>query len=476
MRRVGLYTAGGALVAIVLVVVLSGGSSTYRFAAMFDSAKGMVPGQQVKIAGAVVGSVQEVDLVAGPKARIVLAINPRFGPFHRDATCSILPEGLISENYVDCNPGTSSRPVEQRSGGLPTVPLSHTTIPISLQDVLNVFALPTDQRLGVLLDELGIATAGRGADINGLLRRSNPALQQTQQALQVLNSEHAQLGDAIGQSDLVISALASEAAGVRGFVDHAAAVTRTTAAHQTQIRQDIAALPALLSTSQPALRSIDAVARNATSLLSELRASAPGLTTLTNVLPTFTRLGVPAVKTLGSASAEGAVALRSARSVVAHLLTSTGPLQTAAPAIEKFLASLRDTGGFEGLLRFTYSFATSLAPEDNLGHFLTILAGARPDCIAAEQANLPDYGCAKKFSAQGNGELPVNDPSCGVKSGSWYDQVCPNAIPGPVGLIPLQKGETLSTYRKIASLVNQALTPHPPSVAKFKSLLGFLLR
>jgi len=40
--------------------------------------------------------------------------------------------------------------------GLPTVPLAQTTDPVSLQDVLNVFALPTDQRLRALITELGI--------------------------------------------------------------------------------------------------------------------------------------------------------------------------------------------------------------------------------------------------------------------------------------------------------------------------------
>jgi virulence factor Mce-like protein len=473
MRRAALALTAGGLAAVVLLLVLNGSSGDYRVAAIFDDAKGMVSGQQVKIAGAVVGSVQAVDLSAGPKARMVLLVDRRFAPFHTDATCSIKPEGLISENYVDCNPGSASKPAETISDGLPTVPLTRTTVPISLQDVLNVFALPTDQRLGVLLDELGIATAGRGEDINGLLRRSNPALQQTQQALQVLDTQRTRLTDAISQSSAVMQALAGDRAAVRGFVDHAAAVLSTTAAHRAALQGDVAQLPGLLAASQPALRSIDHATRSATSLLGELHLAAPGMVTLTQDLPSFTHAGVPAVRTLGATSAVGASALHDATPAVAQLLRSTGPLQTAAPQIEKFLASLRDTGGFEGLLRFTYSFASSLAPEDNLGHFLTILAGARPDCIAAEQANLPDYGCAKKFSAAGGGELPVNDPSCGPKSGSWYDQVCPGAAPGPIAL---QKGESSATYKAIAALVNQSLTPHPPQAAKYRALLRFLLR
>ena len=40
------------------------------------------------------------------KARIEATVDSRFMPFHKDATCTIRPEGLIAENYVDCDPGT----------------------------------------------------------------------------------------------------------------------------------------------------------------------------------------------------------------------------------------------------------------------------------------------------------------------------------------------------------------------------------
>ena len=43
--------------------------------------------------------------------------------------------------------------------------------------------MPVDVRLQVLINELGIATAGRGEDLKALLERSNPALGQAQQVL-----------------------------------------------------------------------------------------------------------------------------------------------------------------------------------------------------------------------------------------------------------------------------------------------------
>ena len=163
MKRAGLLILVVVAAGIVAVIAASGGSDTYRFAAVFDTADRIVPGQQVKIAGAVVGSIDDVQLVPGPKARIVMSVKHQFAPFHDDATCTILPEGLISENYVQCSPGSSVAPALTRgSDGIPTVPLTHTTVPASLQDLLNAFSMPTDERIQALIGELGIATAAAG--------------------------------------------------------------------------------------------------------------------------------------------------------------------------------------------------------------------------------------------------------------------------------------------------------------------------
>ena len=52
------------------------------------------------------GRVERIDLAPGPKARMELSVERRFAPFRADARCSIRPEGLISENFVQCDPGS----------------------------------------------------------------------------------------------------------------------------------------------------------------------------------------------------------------------------------------------------------------------------------------------------------------------------------------------------------------------------------
>ena len=400
-----------AVLAVALAVVIGAGSGTgsYQAAAIFDSAEGMVPGQLVKVAGARVGTVTAVKLIAGapaPSALIEFRIDRDAGPFHADARCQILPEGLISENYVQCDPGSASAPALARSSrhGLPTVPLARTSVPVSLQDVLNIFSLPVDERLSVLINELGIGTAGRGTDINAILRRANPALQQGDRVLSVLDAQDHQIGDAVAQTRAVLGQLAAHAADVRGFVRAGASVASTLATHQASLQKGVAQLPRLLSLLRTNLVPVDHLARDGGPLLDDLRAAAPGLTALTHTLPAFVAPGRPAVTALGAAAARGIPAAAATTPVARQL----GRLGATAPGtlrpLAQLLVSSRDSGAFEGLLRLFYSLSTDSAGYDSTSHFVDALIIPFATCIA--DAALP--GCSHAYNAPAQGSVPIN--------------------------------------------------------------------
>jgi virulence factor Mce-like protein len=447
--------AGVALVVVAAVVLLgrdSGSPSTYRVAAVFDTAKGMVAGQQVKIAGAPVGTVKEIDLAPGPKARMLLDVDARFGPFHPDATCTILPEGLISENYVECDPGAAAGTLPGDGDGVPTVALRRTTVPVSLQDVLNVFSLPTDQRLRILISELGIGTAGRGQDLNALLRRANPALTASRRVLTTFADQRTQLADAITQTDRVLKAVGDQSADVRTFVDRAATVARTTAAHDAGLGQSIKRMPAMLDAVRPGLRSLDRAATNATPLLDALRASAPGLATLTTTLPALSRAGTPALKSLSEVADVGRPVVRGAVSTAKRLQRATAELGPLAPEVDALLVSLRKTGGVEATMRLLYTLAALTATYDGTSHLINFIANVAPNCLAAEAAHTDSPGCSHKWSAPGQGTIPINQPSCGPQQPQdlWRNHYCPLAV--PVGTFPGRSGKGGAAKPKLPSL------------------------
>src|SRR5439155_1392525 len=76
------------------------GGSGYKVRAIFDDAASAVPGEDVRIAGAKVGSVASMQVTPQKKAAIVLRIERSgFTPFHADAHCTIRPQSLIGEKY-----------------------------------------------------------------------------------------------------------------------------------------------------------------------------------------------------------------------------------------------------------------------------------------------------------------------------------------------------------------------------------------
>src|ERR1700759_4860274 len=89
-----------------------GAGSPYLVRAIFDNAAFAVDGEDVRIAGADVGSIQSLDVTPDRRhAAVTLSIDDaRFTPFYANATCSIRPQSLIGERYVDCDPGRSSLP------------------------------------------------------------------------------------------------------------------------------------------------------------------------------------------------------------------------------------------------------------------------------------------------------------------------------------------------------------------------------
>lgn len=487
MKRVAIIALVG-LVAVVAVVIAlqSGGSSGYRFAAVFDTANNMVAGQQVKIAGAVVGTVSSVGLAPGPKARIVMSIDERFEPFRKDATCTILPEGLISENYVQCDPGTTGPPLTAPPGQVPTVPLSQTTIPFSLQDVLNVFALPTDQRLGLLISELGIGTAGRGQDLAGLIDRADPALVTSQQVLSILDQQRQQIASAVGQTDQVLSGLASQSGQVRDFVDRAANVTETTAAHRASLSAAVANLPGMLTAARPALRSLDTAASNASPLLDYLRQSAPGLDSLTETLPAFANAGVPALKSLAATAKKGRPAVKNAVPVITHLNSAANQLAPLTNQLDQLLVSLRSTGGIEYTIQLVYTMAVLTSSYDSTSHLINFIASVAPQCLAGEEAGIDIAGCSKKYDSPGEGTVPVNDPSCGAQAPQdfWDNKVCPNALPGGIPTLATRADGSSETFTskelEMNQLTNKLMSgrslPTPQDKSQLGSLLSYLLK
>src|SRR4051794_38651070 len=204
MRRIaGAILTVVALVAVALVTTgtaANSGGAGYTVRAIFDDVASAVPGEDVKIAGAKVGKIDSMAVTPQNKAAVVLRINDKdFVPFRSDAHCTIRPQSLIGEKFVECTPGNPNHPKlrqipdGQEGQGQFLPPLKDTSAPVDIDLIGNIMRLPFRQRFSILLSELGAGLAGRGEDLNALIRRANPALLETDRVLKQLADENVTL-------------------------------------------------------------------------------------------------------------------------------------------------------------------------------------------------------------------------------------------------------------------------------------------
>src|SRR5690242_7439878 len=176
MRRILLVLGALALAALVIALPAigsNGHSGSYEVRGYFDNGSFVVNGEQVRVAGATVGTVKSVDvsgndeiasLRGGPhpvpgKAVVVMDISDDgFKNFRADASCLIRPQSLIGEKYVDCTPtqprapGTPPPPPLQQIGdGQPGageyfLPLENNGTTVDIDLINNIQRLPFRDR------------------------------------------------------------------------------------------------------------------------------------------------------------------------------------------------------------------------------------------------------------------------------------------------------------------------------------------
>jgi phospholipid/cholesterol/gamma-HCH transport system substrate-binding protein len=400
---------GIALLALALAVLLALGpgaaggptADDYRVRAIFDFARA-VPGEDVKIAGAKAGRIESMDVTPEKKAALVLSFDrPGFTPFHADARCSLRPQSLIGETFVDCQPGSSRTPPLRRlpdgrpGAGQYLLPLERTSSPIDIDLVADTMRLPFRQRLAIIVNEFGTALAGRGRALNEAIHRANPALRDSDRVLGTLARQNHTLARLAGDSDAVIAPLAARRRSVSHFVESADATARATAERRAALSASIKRLPRLLRELRPALRDLGAVSEQSAPVLSELHAAAPGVNRLITQLAPFSRAAVPAFRTLGHAADVGRPALRASRPLVSDLHRFAGYARPLSATLDALARSLDETGAVERAMDFIFFQATAINGFDAISHYLR--AGLLVN-LCSSYAVEPQAGCNSNFT------------------------------------------------------------------------------
>ncbi|MBO0767182.1 MAG: hypothetical protein J2O48_00720 [Solirubrobacterales bacterium] len=421
MRRligiaISVLVAAGA--ALAIATVAQGGDS-YKFDVIFDNGRALIAGETVKIAGAVAGTVSNVSVTPDEKAKVEGTITNRF-QFHTDASCLLRPEGLIAEDYLECDPGSPNKPLlASKNGQPPTVPVSQTKEPVQLQDLFDIFNVPTSERFQALINELGISTAGTGDQLNSILRRANPTLQLADNVIGILNSQTSQLSTAINATDQIARTGVNRTAAVHNFVTQANGLLRLTNSHTGSMEQSINKLPGLLASARPALNDLNTVAVDGTPLLSSIRQATPALNKVSNDIVPFTKLAEPNLASLAGTIDQAIPDATAARPLV-H--TVTHYLNVSATPTAQFASMMQNMlqhGVSENFLSILYYISGALSKYDSHGHMLSGLLENpnNGDCVTYSRQ--PENGCQAHFQPQpGFSALPMSRTRAGIKVGN----------------------------------------------------------
>lgn len=454
MRRVGAVVLTLLVIAAAAAVVGAPAQSagSYRVDAIFDTAKGIIPGQVVKVAGARVGSIEDVVLTEDYKARVVMSV-PRQFSFRADASCNIQPEGLISENFVQCDPGTPSED-ELAGEPAPTVPVERTAVPVSITDLFKIFQADVRQRFTVAMMAVGGGLAARGSDLNEIILRSNPTLAAVRRLTNDLAAQKEQISAAVRDTDALVAELAGRKDQVTEFVEQAERVSAQAAAQRGPLAETIARFPPLLDRTDVAISDLVRFTREGRPLLAELRAAAPGLEEALEAVGPFARAAEPSLVRLGETARIGRATVRDAEPIVELLLRFTEVSGPAGSTLAALLASARDAGFVEYVNRFFYYSAAATSRYDSTSHILPAHAIQVAEC--AMLATEPVEGCNAFFRGA--------DPDPARRRASRGRRPAPaepteTATPAPTAAPPAATAPPLDTPTPGASQTPEALVP-----------------
>ena len=165
----------------------------------FRDAAGLLHSNDLRMAGIKVGQVTQITAKKNYAVASV-EIENRFMPVYKDAHAVVRPKNLLGETYVEVDRGTSSA---GQIGNGDTIPLANTITPVQVDEVLNALDPNTRQKLGIVINALGEASAARGQDLNLStqdFRRITAALVTTSTSV---NDEKANIDALIVQLDLL---------------------------------------------------------------------------------------------------------------------------------------------------------------------------------------------------------------------------------------------------------------------------------
>jgi phospholipid/cholesterol/gamma-HCH transport system substrate-binding protein len=231
-----------AAVAVVAVVLLRGGDS-YVVYAEFQNASQLVRGNEVRVAGATIGSVKDIQLTDNGGARVKLEIKEKNYTPLREGTRGVIRLASLSgvaNRYIDLQFAGANGP-EIKDGG--RIPATETTSAVDLDQLISTFNSKARADLQGVIRGFGVQYDKRSEEARRGWMYLNPQLSATSRLFEELTHDTPALEKFIVSSEDLVTTLAERRDDLSGVVDNLADFTGDLAAKRTELSDAISQLP-----------------------------------------------------------------------------------------------------------------------------------------------------------------------------------------------------------------------------------------
>lgn len=355
---------------------INGGDDPVR--ARFASAAPLVEGNEVKVDGVVVGTVEGLEVKDGV-AEVSLELDESAMPLHRDARLTIRPVSLLGERYIDLDRGSPSAPV---LGSGEVLPLSRTATSVGLDEVLNTVDDPTGEGLKALITTLGEGMAANGANVDEALQELAPSLRETQQLAAVLREHNQLLSQLVEDFEPVAGAMATrDGEAMDELVSSSDTVLAAVHRRQRELDRTLERLPGTLRTLRSTLGNLRSTAADTAPTLAELRPLTDRLPEISAELRRFSAALDPALASSEPVLERAEVLLRQAAPVASSLRKAGPGLARSTDGVRRVSGELARNR--EDLFNWVRYWALTTNGHDGLSHYFRVNASINQATLTA---------------------------------------------------------------------------------------------
>jgi phospholipid/cholesterol/gamma-HCH transport system substrate-binding protein len=273
------------LIAVIFILVFTIGpylaftkhipftSYGYEVKATFTNSANIALKSPVRIAGVEVGKVISTER-DGDATTVTFTVDNSGRPIHKDAFASIRPRIFLEGNFfVELDPGSPSSP-QLASGG--TIPISHTSTAVQIDEVLSALQSPVRADLGRLLEGYGDALTHEptatedlsqlpqvqgltgGQALNKVFEYGGEAGKYSSQVTQALTgTQPHDLAKLVAGAGRTFNAFAANQQDLQGLIDNFNVFTGALANQSENLSTTIGLLAPTLRTAHTSLVSLD---------------------------------------------------------------------------------------------------------------------------------------------------------------------------------------------------------------------------